>query len=59
MNDTTRRYPRSLAEAWPKDYADPIERPEKYRLRFRDLVLVVVAVVGSLVALSVKFAVGV
>ena len=23
---STRRYPRSLAEAWPADYADPIER---------------------------------
>lgn len=25
----TRRYPRTLAEAFPCDYADPIERPER------------------------------
>jgi hypothetical protein len=56
MNDSTRRFPRSLAEAWPSHYADPIERPPSSRLRLRDLVLLVVAIVAALVALSMKFA---
>lgn len=29
MNNTVRRHPRSLQEAYPKDYADPIDRPER------------------------------
>ena len=29
MTDTTRKHPRSLAEAFPRDYADPIERPDR------------------------------
>ena len=56
MNDTTRRYPRSLAQAFPQDYADPIEGPEKHRLTIRDLAFIAVAVVAALVGLSLKFA---
>jgi hypothetical protein len=56
VNDTTRRHPRSLAEAWPRDYADPIERPPRNRWRLRDLVLLGVAIVAALVALAYKFA---
>lgn len=40
---TCRRHPRSLAEAWPQHYADPIER---YRApwRWRDLIRAVICV---------------
>ena len=33
--DTTRRFSRSLAEAFPQDHADPIERYERTPLRYR------------------------
>lgn len=55
MNPTTRRYSRSLAEAFPSDYAASIERPPR-RLRLLDLAAYAVAVVLAVVALAIKFA---
>jgi hypothetical protein len=56
---TTRRHPRTLAEAYPRDYADPIERPPRNPLRFGELALLALAIVCALVALACKFAIGV
>lgn len=55
MNPTTRRFSRSLAEAFPADYADPIERPPR-RMRFVDLLAYGVAVVLALIALAYSYA---
>ena len=33
MNNTVRTHPRTLAEAFPCDHADPIERPVRTPLR--------------------------
>lgn len=52
--NTTRKFARTLAEAFPADYADPIERPPK-RMRFVDLVVICFAVVLALLAMAYKF----
>lgn len=54
MNPTTRRFSRSLAEAFPRDYACAIERPAP-RMRFWPYA---VAALVAVAALAVKFTVG-
>jgi hypothetical protein len=39
MNDTTRRYPRTMQEAFPKDYFQWMEGPVKYQVD-SDIVMV-------------------
>lgn len=51
---TCRRHPRSLMEAWPRDYADPIERYSP-PWRLRDLIracicIACAALIGALAA---------
>lgn len=55
---TCRRHPRSLAEAWPQHYADPIERYERSAWGLRTLIRAVVcvaaaALIGALMAQGV------
>lgn len=54
--NTTRRFPRSLSEAFPQDYANAVEvyRP----VRFSQLAALVLCVVVSVLALAIKFGVG-
>ena len=49
----TRRHPRTLAEAWPQDYADPIEHlaPPPRSWLWSDIVIAAL-LVGVLVALA-------
>ena len=50
---TTRRHPRSMAEAWPQDYADPIEHlePPPPAWLWNDIVIAAL-LAGVLVALA-------
>ena len=49
LMNTTRRYPRSLAEAWPRDYSQAIERPAR---RMSDTMLDVCAAIAIGVAFT-------
>lgn len=55
---TSRRYPRSLAEAWPQHYADPIERYSRNSWGWRTVLAAVIcvaaaALIGALAAQGV------
>ena len=48
---TSRRYPRTLSQAWPRDYANPIERhPAAGRFAAWAIVLVGFAAFGVVLA---------
>jgi len=47
VSNTTRRHPRTLAEAWPREHANPVEfYPGPWR--FRDLARAVVCVAACI-----------
>ena len=53
VNTTTRRYPRTLAQAFPRDYAQPIEHHRAHRVGTWAHALVVVVgcvFIGILIA---------
>lgn len=54
--NTTRRFPRSLSEAFPQDYANAVEvyRP----VRFSQLAALVLCVIVTVIAMAIKFGVG-
>lgn len=54
MNNTVRRYPRSLAEAFPADYANPIEGYKVYSAGTAAASVVAVAVVAAIVLMVLK-----
>lgn len=54
MFPTTRKYPRTLQEAFPQDYYDWLERPEPDYTGRIAIVLVVATILGLVIALWLR-----